>query len=268
MTALIFLSCNSPKENTQDDVLVTIGNDRFFGEDLLEYIPKNASPEDSLKISNKVIDEWVKETLFKQVAKKQSYDQKIKEMVKSYEASLLVYNYESKLIQEKLDSTITESDIDLIYAENKGNFLLNSKAYLIFTAIVGSKYNKEFEQLWDKNKWEKVEAFCDSLNLEAQILDSIWVKKDKKIDIPEKIRQNTKLERGFNLKKKINDDYYYLQVMKIKEIGDLAPKNILVEDLKKLILHRRKKDIIEKEKTLLYKDAISKKSVVHYSDKF
>ena len=142
------------------------------------------------------------------------------------------------------------------------------KKIYVFSIFTFLCFHLSFAQYKYDKKWEKVESFFDSLKLKAQISDSIWVKKDKRTGIPEKIRETTKLERGFNLKKKINDDYYYLQVIKIKEIGDLAPKNILVDDLKKLILHRRKKNIIEKEKTLLYKDAISKKSVVHYSDKF
>jgi len=49
--------------------------------------------------------------------------------------------------------------------------------------------------------------------------------------------------------------------------GDEAPKSIVRPQIEKLILHKRTRTLLEKEKSKLYQDAISKSSIIKYSEK-
>ena len=267
LTILVLFGCKKPLEES-NTLIVRVGNEKLYLEDFQEMIPQNLSPTDSAEIVNNLVDKWVKETLFMNQAKKKVDQEKINPLVDNYRNSLLVHNYESLLVENGLDTIIRKAEIDRYYELNRLDFILAEPAYLLYMILIPYEDKKSFVDNWKEKKWEEIEENCNQNSYWHYIQDSLWVTKNNIFDyLPVEIAQDVKLNKGFYKSVKRDSMYYIIEVQKKLSPGREAPKSVVTEQIEKLILHKRSRTLLEKEKSKLYEDAISKSSIIKYSEK-
>lgn len=264
---LVFLGCDSSIEES-NTLIVRVGNEKLYLEDFQEMIPNNLSQADSTEIVNNLVDKWVKETLFMNQAKNKVDYNKIDPLVENYRNSLLVHNYETMLVKNGLDTIIPDSEIDTYYELHKVDFLLAEPAYLMNMVLIPYKDKKSFVDKWKAEDWEAIEEDCKLNRYWHYIQDSLWVtKKEVSEYLPEELAEDIKLQKGFYKSEKRDSMYYIIEVQERLKPGNEAPKSIVKEQIKKLLLHKRTRKLLENEKSKLYEDAISKTSIIKYSEK-
>lgn len=263
----VVLGCKTSVEESKS-LIVKVGNEKLFLEDFQDMIPRNLSPADSTEVVNNLIDKWVKETLFMNQAKKKVDRSTIDPLVDSYQNSLFVHNYESMLVNEGLDTIVGDREVDQYYKLHRLDFILAEPAYLMYMALIPYEDKKDFVDKWKEEEWEEIEESCKLNRYWHHLSDSLWVTKNDIFEyLPQEIAEEVKLKKGFYKSEKRDSMYYLIEVQNYLKPGKEAPKSIVRKQIEKLILHKRTRKLLEEEKTKLYEDAISKSSIIKYSEK-
>lgn len=264
---LLFLgACQKPVESNKT-LLVKVGNEKLYMEDFVDLIPFGTSSKDSSDIVNHHIDNWIKETLFRLEAEQKAEKSQIEDLVTIYRNSLLVHDYESRIIEENLDSLISDQELYSTYQEHKADFILTEPAYLIFSVEAVLENANDFTKLWKEREWEKIEQTCIEKGFKYHISDSLWIvprQAGKYFD--EEMVSKVSFEPGFYTFNKLGEKNYFLQIRDVRRAGRQAPFNVVEKQVRKLILHKRSRELLEKEKADLYQEAISGNSIVKYSE--
>jgi len=233
-------------------------------------IPKNISKEDSLIFVKSIINNWaVKQIILKKSLENSSskLNNTINNLVANYKQSLLINSYKEQIIKQQLDTVIKEKELEEYYSKNKQNFKLNEELlkvkFLNFRKDLSTK--KEVIRLFKSNEIEDLEALEKyRLNFKSyQLNDSIWVSLDnimlKTSFSKEKLLKKTK----FTLKQ----DSLSLYLVAVKDVlkrNEIAPISYIKQNIKQLILHQRKIELIREIEKIIVKDAIQNKSFKTY----
>ncbi len=267
--AIIFfcIACETKVDSTKT-LIVKVAGEMLYYEDFQEMIPPNSSPSDSAEIVNHHIDKWIKEALFINQARKKIDEKEIDALVQDYRNSLLAHNYESYLIENNLDTLISDIEIDNYYETNRSDFILAEPAYLMYMILIPYKEKSEFVDNWKADNWEEIEEKCKSKRYWHHLSDSLWVtNKGLEAFLPNNIASEVTFKKGFYKSSKRDSMYYMIEVKDRLKPGNEAPRTVVQKQIEKLILHKRTRSLLESEKAKLYEDAISKSTVVTYSDK-
>jgi hypothetical protein len=266
---LFAISCNF--NNRSDEEPIARVYDRYlYASDLNDIIPVTASLEDSVRITELFIKDWVHENvLLKQAELNLSEDQmNFDEKLNHYKNSLIIYAYEQALINEKLDTSVSMLAMSNYYMRNMHNFLMTRPAYKI-RYIKVSKSDVELDQLkrWIRSKEnediDELQLYTESNGLKYYLNDSVWVTPEKiHNEIPPQNEMNFYKEPGTGLFE-IEDDHfvYLIFVISVLKQGEQAPLELVKTELRTLILNIRKRELLKKMRKDIYNDALRKKNV-------
>lgn len=264
MTCLL-ASCNyfdvQEKENTSSEIVAIVNTEKLFKDDLKEFLPKNISKEDSIVLVKGFINDWaIKQLLLKKAETNSSQEDvnEINTLVKDYRESLLINSYKERLIKQQLDTIIDEEEIEVFYSKNKENFKLNEELvkikYLHFDNNIINK--EEFINLFKSEKIEDLEALeKQQLSFKFyQFNDSIWTQLDKVLlKLP--FSKEILLKKSKFLQKQDSLGLYLVAIKDVLVRNDTAPLNYIKSNIKQMILHRRKIELIRDIEKILVKDA-------------
>ncbi|CAI8174434.1 MAG: Uncharacterised protein [Polaribacter sp. SA4-10] len=254
----------------KDEPIASLFDIKLYRKDIQNLIPKNISKEDSLIFVKSIINNWaVKQIILKKSLENSSskLNNTINNLVANYKQSLLINSYKEQIIKQQLDTVIKEKELEEYYSKNKQNFKLNEELlkvkFLNFRKDLSTK--KEVIRLFKSNEIEDLEALEKyRLNFKSyQLNDSIWVSLDnimlKTSFSKEKLLKKTK----FTLKQ----DSLSLYLVAVKDVlkrNEIAPISYIKQNIKQLILHQRKIELIREIEKIIVKDAIQNKSFKTY----
>ena len=254
----------------KDEQIASLFDIKLYRKDIQNLIPKNISKEDSLIFVKSIINNWaVKQIILKKSLENSSskLNNTINNLVANYKQSLLINSYKEQIIKQQLDTVIKEKELEEYYSKNKQNFKLNEELlkvkFLNFRKDLSTK--KEVIRLFKSNEIEDLEALEKyRLNFKSyQLNDSIWVSLDnimlKTSFSKEKLLKKTK----FTLKQ----DSLSLYLVAVKDVlkrNEIAPISYIKQNIKQLILHQRKIELIREIEKIIVKDAIQNKSFKTY----
>lgn len=269
---LLMLSCDmfrskSPAED-RGKIVAEVGKSQLSEKDLEEIFGNSFSSEDSIRATNNYIRRWVKEELIKTEAEKTlNSDRDIERMVEEYRKSLLIHKFEQELAREKLDSSISKEEIARQYQKNKASFILAEPIYTIrWIVITNANINpEELEQHWKEEKlktdekWVKLaELYANNYNLDP----NIWWRESELLSLlPIETKAFLKLNKQVTQKPISEDAILLLDVIKIKEGGELAPIGFVQDDIRSYILHQRKEAFLKEYREKLYENAVNSNAV-------
>ena len=263
------VSCNFGHRS--DEKPIARVYDRYlYPSDLDEIIPVTASYEDSTILAEQHIKSWVHENvLLKQAELNLSDDQlDFEEKLNQYKNSLIIYAYEQALINEKLDTSVSMLAMSNYYLRNKVNFLITKPAYKLKYVKV-SKADQELKQLkkWirsDKNEdVDELQLYCETNGLKYYLNDSVWVTAEKiHNEIPPQNEMNFYKDPGTGLFVLEDDHFVYLIfVTSVLKQGEQAPLELVMPELRTLILNIRKRELLKKMRKDIYNEALRKRNV-------
>lgn len=266
--ALLFLACTS-KHDSEGDVLARVDDKYLYASDVQGALPSNVSEKDSIEMLNEFVDNWVRQQLvIAQAEKNLSKEEKnFSKQLEDYKNSLIIFQYESKLIRQKLDTIVSDEEIVQYYEKNKANFELKENIVkVVYIKIPKNAPAALPRQLIRSDKpqdLKKLQDFCHRYAVNYYLDDQNWLLFN---DILKEIPINTYNQEEYLKNNRIieiqDSTFTYLMNIKgfmIKE--SLSPLSFERNNIRDIIINRRKLALIEKMRNDVYEDALKKGNI-------
>lgn len=272
LMALCFTSfaCQSGDDsNAEDELLARVGNKSLYISEMEGMFPGQLSGADSLVIIESFVGRWVREAAILSEAERNiPPDLNINKLVRDYRASLVRNNYEKILVEQLLDSMVRQEELEEFYDENQ---LL----YELEKPIVRCQFVKvpiptpEADRL--RELWDAAEAsagipalldYCEKYAEVALLEDSLWYAVE---EIASQLPEETLTVGNIGSKREFTqrDEHhqYYFRLFEMKNQKEIAPLSYIEDQARKVILHKRKLQLIEQVKEDIYQRELSDKNI-------
>ena len=262
LLVFVFVSCNNFNEDKSQNIAKY--NNQILKKSQLFGLVENSNIEDSVIITNKLINEWAVNKILIEKAKLNLTAQDLNsldKLVENYKSELYSTAYLDALINSSINLEIDTTEIENLYNKNVDLFKLKNNIYK-FAYI---KIPKDFSDIAEvRNK-------VRNLKNHKKFLDSISYRfSDYLFDTKSWITEND-LKKTFSFlnNQKLNSlkNYSFLQskdslnlhlikVLEFKKIGSYAPIDYVFPTLEYMSINQRKKKLTQSIKTDLIKNAI------------
>ena len=262
LLVLVLFSCN----NFNDDKSQNIAKykDQILKKSQLNELVRESNYEDSIILTNKLINEWAVNNILIEKAELNLTAQDLSsldKLVEKYKSELYSTAYLDALINSSINSEIDTTEIENLYNKNIDLFRLKDNIY----KVVYVKIPKDFSDISDvRNKlrnFKKYEKFLDSISYRFSdySLDTRTWRTENDLKKIFSFLNNQKLNSLKNysfLQTKDSLNLYLIKVLKFKKIGTYAPIDYVFPTLEYMSINQRKKKLTQLIKTDLIKNAI------------
>lgn len=273
---LLFLgSCSTVDSETGQDnmTLAKVGNKTLYISDMKGMFPPGLSSQDSSMIIEAYVARWVREAAILNEAERNiPADLDINNLVRDYRASLVRTSYEKILVEQLLDSVITNEELEAFYEENKLLYELETpivRCYFIKVPIPTPE-REQLRELWNQNTTTalpSLSAYCDNYAELALLNDSLWYAVD---EIAAQLPKGTLTSSNIGSKREFTQrdehNQYYFRLFEIKNRKEIAPLAYVKEQARKVILHKRKLQLVEEVKEDIYQRELRDNNVEIYEN--
>jgi hypothetical protein len=244
------------ESSSERTVVAKVAESTLYLEDLQGIVAKDVSATDSSNLVNRYVTSWVKkQLLIDEAAEKINFDiAAIDRKVLDYKYALMVHEYKKYYVNQKLDTSISEEEVKGYFEENKSNFELKQniiRGYFIKIAKNAPKI-KKLKNLVLSTKdsdFNELKSYCFRFADTYFLEDTVWINFDEVI-------RNTPFVSITNKAQflKVNsyveeDDQEFKYILRLKEykISDqTSPLEFVRNDIKQIILNKRKVAIANK----------------------
>ena len=255
---LLLLSCDFNYESN-DNIVARAGEKTLTNEELIEKLPKIINSEDSLIISNKIINDWaLNQLLIKNAEINLSIKEveKIEKISREYYNDLLISTYKNKVASYNSDTLVLDDEISEYYNSNFDNFLL-------YEDIIKGRYVRLNKNNFNLNEIkrrfrrfnEQDLTFFDSISLQLlnySLNDTTWVNKDlffNKIPVLKDEEIERIVKKTLYVVKEDSLDVYLIKINDFIGINGKAPLDYIYYRIEELIKNKKKVDFIKKFET-------------------
>lgn len=275
LSSVVFLLQCTKTEDADNKVIARVGEKTLTQNEIAQIIPKNIEIEDSALMANDYVRKWVKqELLIKKANENLTLEQKnLTKEIEEYRNSLIIYKYKNELMNQQMDTLVTKNQIEQYYNGNPDNFKLNSNIVkAIFVKIPIAVANvKLIKELIDENSDEGKNAlreYCIQYAKSFDFFNDNWVNFDiVKNNIPGNINDDKQyLARNNQIELKDSIYYYLVNIQDYKLQNELAPIEYVENNIKNLILNKRKIDFLKQVEDNIYKEGVRQNKFSIYSD--
>ena len=255
---LLLLSCDFNYESN-DNIVARAGEKTLTNEELIEKLPKIINSEDSLIISNKIINDWALNQLLIKNAEinlSSKEVEKIEKISREYYNDLLISTYKNKVASYNSDTLVLDDEISEYYNSNFDNFLL-------YEDIIKGRYVRLNKNNFNLNEIkrrfrrfnEQDLTFFDSISLQLlnySLNDSTWVNKDlffNKIPVLKDEEIERIVKKTLYVVKEDSLDVYLIKINDFIGINDKAPLDYIYNRIEELVKNKKKVDFIKKFET-------------------
>lgn len=268
-----FVSCHLIMDSEKIP-LAKVGERVLYLDDLQSVLPAGLSSDDSMMMAEDYIKKWImNELLVKKAEENLSPAQKdLSKELMEYRNSMLTYRYKMELMFQRLDTVVSDTEISAYYELHKDNFVLNKNIVkAIFIQIPSEVSRPEqvkvfCEQVSDDNLKE-LQEFCLRYAITYDLYVDNWVELEQIArNLPEPITdENRFLRRNATIEMRDKDFYYLLCVIDYRLASNLAPVEYVEENIKSLIINRRRIDFLKKIEDDVYIEGIRNNKFKLYS---
>ncbi len=271
--AIFFDSCISTIQN-EDKLIAEVGNKKLLLSEVAAVIPNNMEGRDSMMMADEYIRKWIRQELVLQKAEENlSTDLKnVARELEEYRNSLIIFRYKNKLIAQRMDTTVNYNEILEYYLEHTENFKLNRNIVkAVFMKIPAEYANpdvlKEMSSNTTTEGISEIRDYCIQYAKGFDIFTDRWVDLERvmnnipiAIDSPEQfLKKNQFIEHN-------DSSYYYLvTIHEFMLKNEQAPEEYVREDIKSLILNRRKITFLRDLENNIYQEGINRKKFKIYN---
>jgi hypothetical protein len=176
-------------------------------------------------------------------------------------------------MNQQMDTLVTKTQIEQYYNENPDNFKLNTNIVkAVFVKIPNQVANtKLIKELVDDNSEEGKNALREYSIQYAKSFDFFndnWVNFELvKNNIPGNINDDKQfLARNNQIELKDSIYYYLVNIQDYKLQNELAPLEYVENNIKNLILNKRKIDFLKQVEENIYKEGVRQNKFTIYSN--
>lgn len=248
-------------------MLAQVYNKSLYLSELEGIVPEGVTKEDSALIIRAYAQRWAREQLMMYEAERNiPKDLDIDELVRDYRASLVRFNFEEQLIAERLDSTVSEAEMKAFYENNEDQFQLESTILkCLLLKLPSQAPQSEINKLWysrnpaDENR---LKGFAKQWAAFAMLDREKWYKLEEVAALlPEGTLTSDNIGSRREGTLSDGDFRYYYRVLEVVQGKTTAPFDYVREQASKVILHKRKQELLEKWKEELYQAELRRENV-------
>jgi hypothetical protein len=262
----VLLSCNS-KDEDQKTQVARVGEAYLYVEDIGDIIPNRTSAKDSIFILKRYVEDWVHDQILVQKAEDNltEVQKNVENQLKEYRNSLITYAYEKELIQGHLDTVVTNEEIEKYYETHQDDFQLKDNILKVIYVKVSKTAPKlellrklcKSENMKDR---EQLATYCHQFAENFFLNDEAWLFFDDLLKEVPIETYNKELFLKNNRFVEVSDSVsvYFLNIKGFKIRETISPLGFEVNNIKNMILNKRKLELITKMKEDIYNEALNK----------
>ena len=269
MAALATVSCRElPDYLVGDNIVARVGRQQLTIEDIQQNLPANIKGADSIAFVKQYVDKWMVRSLKVEEANTlfPESEESIDRLVEEYRQTLLVGKVDQYYVEQMSVGDFTEEDIAEYYNTHKSDFTLDrtlvkgrvlrfDNAYRQSTklkeqmrkATSSAADNKSFMDLCEKNDFLLIDN------------SSEWVSfTDFLANLPTTMSQDYEslLDKLGIQEMKVNDTRYYFDFTSVCRKGNVAPLEVVSENIRRILHTQRRSAIIKSHEQAIFDDAI------------
>lgn len=272
---LLFTSCDFLKKSEGLDPIARVNENYLYKEDIKDVVPTGASKEDSTLMVNAYVDRWARRLLLMDGALlnlPESKQNEFSKLVKQYKNDLYTKAYLEGLVKKNIDTIVQPEEAQLFYEANKESFKLNDDLIqfryisLPLNPINIDTIKTRFERFEAKDK-----AYLDSISVQFRsysLNDSLWIKLNRvaeKIPIINSSNKDQLLKKTNFLQLKDSLNLYLMLVNDVRLQNDYAPLDYVKTSINKIVINKRKLELIKQLENDITKDAIKNNKFQTYN---
>lgn len=256
----LLTQCNryqtGPEDSGTRKPVAKVQDSYLYHDELAGIVPTGTPTQDSIVRVEAYINSWIrKQLLIQEATRKMDINEaEVERKILEYRYSIIAYEYQTYYIKQNLDTAVSATEIGDYYKNNVDNFMLKQnivQATFIKVPKTAPRTEKVREMMYsnrDKDQRE-LKSYCLSFSAAYHLSDSTWMVFDDLVrnsplaEIPNKIqflRSNSYYETS--------DDafHYFLKVDRYKISDDVSPLEFVRNDIKNIILNKRKVDLAQR----------------------
>jgi len=271
--ALVVAGCRPGVSGDKGVVVARVYDDYLYESDLRRIVPENISKLDSIAFVKNYTDQWIRTRLMIRQAEKNLTDRQLNfdRQLEDYKNSLIIYQYETELVRQKLDTLVTEEEIEKYYNEHLADFELKENIVKVQYVILDKTEDledkfKELFSLPDSISTDSLEFYSKMYSIPYFLDTATWIRFDDLLSIIPIETYNQELFLKGRRFITLSDDHfvYLLKFVNFRIKNDISPLDFKRNDIRDIIINKRKVELIKKLRTDIYKKAILKKDIEVY----
>ena len=263
----VFCSCKNAK-HIDDIPVATVGDKTLYRSELMGLVQKGQSTQDSITFIKNYIDKWVRRQLIIQKAELNlsSVEKDVDKEIEEYRSALLIYRYEQSLVSQKLDTVVKDSEIETYYENNQQNFKLpDALVKAVFVKVPKSTPKVQNIIQWVKSSKpedaRQLEGFCFQFAKTYDFFNDDWVNFGQILQLVpiEVTDKNQFLSKNRDLQITDSSFIYIVHIKEFKPIGSIPPLKFVKDNIREIILNKRKLAFINELENNIFSDALNRK---------
>lgn len=266
---LIRMKNEQAETNNTRKAVARVHNSFLYQDELIGIIPAGTLREDSVARVTAYVNSWIRKQLVINEAMKNIdiNEAEVERKVLDYRYSLIGYEYQNYYIKKNLDDSVSEREIQEYYKEGLDNFILKQniiQGTFIKVPKEAPRTKQIRELMYSKKEKDVAElrSYCLSFSAAYHLSDSSWIEFDKLVvnsplaEIPNKIQ----FLRSYNFYETTDDEFlYFLKIDAYKIFDNVSPLEFVKEDIKNIIINKRKVELARKLEEDVYENAAKSK---------
>ena len=273
LLSLSSIGCHRSGKTKSETAVARVSDVYLYPSEMEGIFDPKLSPKDSVEIRNKFIEKWIKKQLLLQKAELNlNYEQKdVSKQLDDYRTALLIYKYEEIFLHQQMDTVVSDKEVENYFNQNTSNFVLNQPAMrgVYIKLHSNSPYQEKLARSIRSENPEdakQLDSYCLQYAKKYDYFDDKWIYFDilKKqmplhtIDIDGFLRNNKYVE--------LHDSVYnyYLNIKEFRVSGNTAPLNLVKEDISRILLNKRKLQLLQNLENDIYNNAFNRDKIEIY----
>jgi hypothetical protein len=270
---LFGMACQNAAFRDNNRILARVYDVYLYESDLNNLVPAGSDPADSSSITQNFINNWVKNQLILYKAEKNltSEQKDFSKLIQDYRNSLVIYEYETQLINQKLDTIVRNLEIEDYYNKNQNNFRLNENIVQALYVKINekSKYLNKIKKLTRSNEEEdrdSLEYYSIRYAEDFGLIDREWITFDDlilRVPIPTG-NPETFLTNNTFVQHYEKPYWYFVNILDYGLSESLSPLSLERENIRSILLNKRKKLLIKKMQDEIYEQALKENNFEYF----
>lgn len=262
---LLVQGCDFKSSESKGVVVAECYGKYLYEADLEGVVAPGMDVMDSLQRVNAFVDSWIRrEVLIRQAEDNLTKEQlDFSRQLEEYRNSLVIYTYETKLAEQELDTVVTEAEIEEYYEQNKPNFQLRNTIVKAAYVILKSdcKQMKDFLSIMKKEgelPLQQLDVMSNYYAASSYLDVDSWIPLDELLKIIPIEIYNTEsfLKKNRFVVFEKDDFTYMVRFVDYLLEESLSPLEMEYENIKSVILMKRKRALLDDLKLNLYEKAV------------
>ncbi len=270
---LLVTGCSKPRNRYHEQPIARVHNYYLYPADLEGLVPEGTISADSIQIVKTFIDQWTrKRVLLKQAEFNLSARQQdVSRMLEDYRATLLIFEYEKEYLVQRMDTTVSRGEIESYYLEHLNNFRLRDPIIkgVYFRIRSNAPKLNEIRNTLRSTRSSEYTRMSVMIGESADLIDSFedrWVSFSLlNQQIPGYLENPDEfLKRNLFLEVSDQNLIHFVKILEYKLPGEVAPLPYIQDQVKDIILNRRKVEFLKELESSIYNQAVLQNQIEIY----